>query len=179
MLAFLNQKRSVSVFWILFTMTILTLIGMQITGNPLITDAAPGGIVTFELIGTFTGSQLIIESWQGSLMTYAGLNMGLDFLFLTLYGITIALGCLLISVRLPESWQTVKRIGFGLAVGVLFAAFLDIIENVALIKLLLGSQNEILPFLAKWAAIPKFILVLMALLYVVGGLVPVLRKSSR
>lgn len=176
MLQVLNQNERVSVFCLLFTLTILTFVGIQITGEPLKTTVAPGGIITFELIGTFEGSQSIIDSWQGSTMTYAGINMGLDFLFLTLYGITIALGCLLIVERLPTHWQKLKQVGVWLAAGVLFAAFLDIIENIALIKLLLGSQNEFLPVLAKGTAIPKFILVLLSLLYVVGGLFPALKK---
>ncbi len=174
----LSQKQSVHMFWVLFTMTIATLVGMQITGNPLITEAAPGGIVTFELIGSFEGSQAIMDSWQGITMRYASINMGLDFLFLTLYGITIALGCLLISARMPEEWKTLKQIGWGLAVGVLLASALDIVENIALIKLLLGSQNEVLPVLARWVAIPKFILVLVALLYVIGGVIPVLKNRK-
>jgi hypothetical protein len=178
MMDLLSQKQLVRVFWILFTMTIIVLIGMQITGDPLVTKAAPGGIVTFELIGSFEGSQGIINSWKGSTMLYAGINMGLDFLFLTLYGFTIALGCLLISKKLPNHWSFVKQLGVWLAVGVLFAALLDIIENISLIKLLLGSQNALLPVLAKWVAIPKFVLVLMALLYVVGGVIPVLRNRQ-
>ncbi|MCF6237271.1 MAG: hypothetical protein L3J79_00390 [Candidatus Marinimicrobia bacterium] len=179
MLGFLNKERAVTVFWILFGMTILALIGMQITGKPLQTAVAPGGIITFELIGNFEGSQSIISSWQGQAMIYAGLNMGLDFLFLTLYGLTIALGCLLVAERLPTQWSGVKPLGTWLAMGVILAAGLDIVENIALIKLIMGSQNEMLPLLAKWVAIPKFILVLLALLYVIIGVVPVLRKSSR
>ncbi|MEA3285762.1 MAG: hypothetical protein U9Q77_00095 [Candidatus Marinimicrobia bacterium] len=176
MLAILNQEKIVPVFWILVGLTILTLLGMQITGEPLKTEAAPGGIITFELIGTLEGSQDIIKSWSGQTMIYAGINMGLDFLFLALYGFTIALGCLLISQRLPMQWSTVKKLGVWLAAGVLLASFLDIVENIALIKLLLGSQNEVLPVLAKWVALPKFTLVLMALLYVIGGVVPAVRE---
>ena len=178
MMLALNQRYIVPLFWVLFALTILVIIGMQISGGPLVTEAAPGGIITFELIGTFEGSQSIINSWQGRTMTYAGINMGLDFLFLTLYGITIALGCLLISERLPVQWEKLKQVGTWLAAGVLFAAFLDIIENIALIRLLVGSQNEILPVMAKWAAIPKFFLVLLSLVYVLGGLIPVLKRDK-
>jgi hypothetical protein len=171
-----DRETSIRTFWILFVLTLLTIIGMQITGAPLITDAAPAGIVTFELIGTFSGSQNIIQSWEGEPMTWAGINMGLDFLFLALYAVTIALACRLIADKYSN--QILKDVGTWLALGIVFAALLDIIENIALIKLLLGSQNEFLPVLAKWAAIPKFILVLLSLLYVIGGLYPALRKPS-
>ena len=169
--------KPVALFWTLFGLTILTIIGMQVTGAPLKTEAVPGGIVTFELIGTIEGSREIINSWQGVVMTYAGINMGLDFLFLTLYGITIALACMIVSDRLPVNMVMLKQIGVWLAVAVVFAAILDVIENIALIKLLLGSQNTMLPILAKWCAIPKFGLVLLALLYPVGGIIINSRKS--
>jgi len=175
---FLYLERPATIFWILFVFTVLTIIGMQVTGGPLKTDAAPAGIVTFELIGSAEGSQKIIDSWKGDIMTYAGINMGLDFLFLALYGITIALGCLIVSDKIPSSWVYLKKVGIWFAAGAIFAAFLDIIENIAMIKLLLGSHNQFLPVLAKWCAIPKFSLVLFSVLYIIGGLVTLLGKSG-
>lgn len=178
MLDILNEKTGVKIFWILFCLTTITIIGMLITGEPLKTEAAPGGILSFELVGTLDGSHAIINSWQNELLTYAAINMGLDFLFLSLYGMTIALSCLLISKRLPEHWKFLKKLGIWLAVFVIIAALLDILENIALIKLLLGSENALLPVLAKWCAIPKFLLVLLAIVYVIIGLYPVLRKAK-
>ena len=149
---------------------------MQITGAPLKTAAAPGGIVTFELIGTMEGSQQIINSWQGDTMIWAGINLGLDFLFLTLYGLTIALACLLVSEKVLSPFM--KKVGIWLAIGVLAAAVLDVVENISLINLLLGSDNASLPVLAKWCATPKFVLVLLSLLYVLGGIVPAVRNKG-
>ncbi|NQT61731.1 MAG: hypothetical protein HQ556_02125 [Candidatus Marinimicrobia bacterium] len=139
------------------------------TGSALVNETAPGGIVTFELVGTLAGSQSIVESWQGSAMTWAGINMGLDFLFLFLYGLTIALVCLILADRMPEKFQSLKTLGRWLAVGVLIAAGLDVVENISLILLLTGSENEFLPPLARWMSLPKFGLVLLSLLYIVGG----------
>ena len=149
---------------------------MQITGAPLNTEAAPGGIVSFELVGTLEGSQAIINSWQDDKMNYAGINLGLDFLFLSLYSITIALSCLLISVRLNEHLKFFKRLGVWMAVAVIIAALFDIIENIALIRLLLGSKNELLPVIAKWCAIPKFLIVTLSILYVIIGIFPILKS---
>jgi len=176
---FLNQKISVKIFWVLFCLTLITIIGMQITGRPLKTDAAPSGIVTFELIGTLEGGQAIVNSWQNGKIIYAGINMGLDFLFLSLYSITIALACLLISKRLPDSWNLYKNFGLYLAVAVIIAGLLDIFENIALINILLGSENELLPLLAKWCAIPKFLIVIVAIFYVISGLFLSLKKTRR
>ena len=177
MIRLFNTENSVKIFWTLFALTLIVLVGMQITGAPLKTTAAPGGIVSFELIGSFSGSQNIIQTWQGSTMLYAGLNMGLDFLFLTLYALTIALGCHLLAARMSPDRVFMKQTGIWLGYGILLAAFLDIIENISLIKLLTGSQSRLLPQLARWCATPKFILVLLALLYLIIGVLPVWKKS--
>lgn len=169
----------VKIFWILVIMTVLTVIGMQISGEPLKTEAAPGGIISFEFAGTLESSQEIINSWQGETMLWVGINMGMDFLFLTLYSITIALGCLLISQLFGEKNAVQSKLGIWLAGGVLLAALLDIIENIALIKLLLGSQNNFLPLLAKWMAIPKFLLVIGALIYVAQGAYPAIKQNRQ
>ncbi len=166
-------------FWVLFVLTALTYVGMQVTGSALVNDIAPGGIVTFELIGSMAGSQSIMDSWQGPSMTWAGMNMGLDFLFLVLYSLTISLGCVILAEKLPEKMQKLKRVGQGMSRIVFLAAGLDIVENIALMTLLTGSQNDYLPALARWCAIPKFGLVLIALLYVMGAGLVVLAKPKK
>mgnify|MGYP006919319516 CR=1 FL=1 len=164
-----QTQNKTGLFWILFALTVLTIVGMQLTGSALVNKTAPGGIVTFELAGTLAGSQGIIESWRGPAMTWAGINMGLDFLFLFLYAITIALGCLILAHRMPKNFRSLQTLGRWLALGILVAAGLDIVENISLILLLTGSENEFLSPLARWMALPKFGLVLLALLYIVGG----------
>ena len=174
----INLEKRSRFFWLLFALTMLVVIAMQITGQALKTVAAPGGIVSLELIGSLEGSRSIIHSWQGEAMTWAGINMGMDFLFLTLYGITISLGCLLTADNFRNHFQFLKRIGQWLAIGVLVAAFLDIIENVSLIALLVGNNHALLPAVARYCAIPKFTLVAISLFYILGGLLPGLRKPK-
>ncbi|MCF7923449.1 MAG: hypothetical protein K9M55_12185 [Candidatus Marinimicrobia bacterium] len=171
-----SQSRG-QLFWILFGFTLLTIIAMQITGAPLKTAVAPGGIVSFELVGTLVGSHRIIDSWQGPVMTWAGINLGLDFLFLFLYGITIALGCLILADKMPDKYKGLKIVGKWLAVGILVAAGLDFVENISLIALLTGSENQFLPVLARWCAIPKFGLILLSLLYVLSGVLIIIINS--
>jgi len=49
------------------------------------------------------------------------------------------------------------------------AAFLDAIENYALIRVLLGSTENIWPALARLCAGPKFLIVTLGLLYIICG----------
>ena len=109
-------------------------------------------------------------------MFYTGLSMGLDFLFLVAYSITIAIGCILIGSKLESRWLT---LGYWLAGAQILAAILDIIENLTLIGLLAGSTNVILPPLACWCAGPKFILVGSGLIYLIYGLLAILYHRIR
>ncbi len=165
----IHSPETKRLFWILFALTILALFGMQLTGAPLKTEIAQGGIITFELVGTLTGSQGIIESWQGTTMVWAGINIGLDFLFLFLYATTISLGCLILANKMPKNLHALSVLGVWLARGVILAAILDIVENIALILLLTGYKSEFLPQLARSVALPKFGLVFLALLYIVSA----------
>ena len=174
-----RTQNKTQLFWLLFGLTVPTIVGIQITGSALVNEIAPMGVVTFELVGTLSGSQSIVESWQGAAMTWAGINMGLDFLFLLLYSMTIALACLILAGRMPGNLQGLKILGGWLALGILIAAGLDAIENIALILLLAGSENEFLSPLARWMAIPKFGLVLLSLLYVGGAGVRELMNRTR
>jgi hypothetical protein len=61
------------------------------------------------------------------------------------------------------------RAGIWLAWGLVAAAFLDYLENYALIRNILGSELALWPVMARWCAIPKFILVGIGLLFVIGG----------
>lgn len=152
--------------FILFLILALTVMAvMQLLGAPLVTAVAPGGIVSFELAGSLSSAQAMIASWDGRAQIYAGLGLGFDYLFMLAYAGAIGLGCVLVARRLAT------RLGHALAWGVLLAALLDVVENIALIQLLLGQTAVFWPVLARWCAIPKFALVAAGLLYVLGGAV--------
>ena len=139
---------------------------MNSINSHLINDQVPNGIVSLELAGSITNAELILASWDKSAQFQAGLSMGLDFLFLIAYSITIALGCLLV---IKNSSIFIQKIGLWLAVSQFLAAGLDVIENLAMIKLLAGSTRDILPAIAYRCAIPKFIIILAGLVFLLAG----------
>jgi hypothetical protein len=167
----LSEPSQKSVFWFLFVFTIVLLVSMQVLGAPLNTEAAPAGIVTFEFARTLTAAQVIMDSWGGEGQVYAGLNLGLDYLFMAAYGLAIGLGCVLVARGLAERVKFLTPVGVVLAWGSLLAALLDALENYALIRVLLGSTNELWPVVAYWCAVPKFIIVAIGLLYIILGAV--------
>ncbi len=170
-----NKQKPVFIFLVILTVVVMAC--LQIIGGPLVTDAAPQGIVSYEFAGDLPTARAILESWGASGQVYAGLSLGLDFLFLFAYAGSIGLGCALAARKLAPKGGLVYRAGIWLAWGLLVAAFLDYLENYALIRILLGSELALWPGMARWCAIPKFTLVGIGLLYVlVGGLIALLRR---
>ncbi|MEW6717786.1 MAG: hypothetical protein AB1345_09810 [Chloroflexota bacterium] len=161
-----GQKRA---FVPLLVLTLAVLVGLQVLGSPLKTDAAPAGIVSFEFAGEQPVAQGIVESWGQRGQVYAGLNLGLDFLFLVAYASAIGLGCVLVARNLWARFEFLPLVGVVLSWGQFGAALLDSVENIALIQVLLGIKGEIWPAVALWCALPKFIIVALGLLYVILG----------
>ncbi len=163
-----GQKRAfIGVF--VFTLAIMT--GMNIIGHPLVNDTAPQGIVSFELAGSFEAAQRIMAAWGATGLISAGLSLGFDYLFLVVYAICIALGCVLVARALRYRVRIFQPIGALLAWAQFLAALLDAVENYALIRLLLGSAENRWPVLARLCAGPKFMIVAAGLLYIIGGLI--------
>lgn len=172
-----TQKR---VFVVLLMVTLVVMGGLRVLDGPLKTEAAPRGIVSFEFAGNLTSAGYILASWEPRGAVYAGLSLGLDFLFLFSYAGAIGLGCVLAARGLSQRMRTFSLLGAPLAWGQLWAALLDVFENIGLIHVLLGTESEIWPTLAFWCAIPKFFIVAAGLLYLVMSVfLLVIRKPQK
>lgn len=170
----LSPTRQNRLFIFFFILTVILMAALQILDGPLRTDAAPNGIVSYEFAGDLITAQQIIQSWGIAGLAYAGLSLGLDFLFMAVYPIAIGLGCVMVGRR----W--LPALGNLLAWGLLAAGLLDAVENIALIQILLGAVTELWPTLARWSAIPKFTLVAAGLFFVLLGAVgKVIQRQPR
>jgi hypothetical protein len=158
-----EQRR---VFGIVLVLTLGLMICLQVLGSPLKTSAAPAGIVSFEFAGTLDLAREIVDSWGTNGRVFAGLNLGLDYLFLVSYAICIGLGCVLLARSLADRSRFLHSIGMFLAWGQLGAGLLDSLENYALIRVLLGTELDYWPAVAHWCAIPKFVLVALGLIFI-------------
>jgi hypothetical protein len=156
-------------FWALAGLAVLAMVALQILDGPPKTDASPAGIVSFELAGNLSNSEKILNSWGPSAGVYAGLYRGLDFLFIAAYVSASGLGCALVGMMLAARYRPADAFGLAMAGGMLLAGLLDCTENYALIRLLLGSQNAALSSLVRMCALPKFLIVLLGLLFLAAG----------
>jgi hypothetical protein len=171
-----TQKRA---FVPLVVFTLVVMASLQVLGGPLQTEAASAGIVSFEFAGELSEARSMIESWGQKGQVYAALSLGLDYLFLVAYASAIGLGCVLVGRHLSERVTFVGTLAVVLAWGQLAAALLDSIENYALIRVLLGSEQGVWPLIARWCAMPKFLIVAAGLLYIIIGAMVIVVRGWR
>lgn len=151
---------------------------LNILDQPLRTEAAPYGIVSYELAGDVATAEAILASWDGRAKLYAAFGLGLDFLFMLTYSSTIALACIWASrsARMP---LVLIRTGVLLAWGQWLAAVFDAIENSALLTMLMRAPIAPWPEVATSFALAKFALISLGLTYAMGGLILFLIRSWR
>jgi hypothetical protein len=100
--------------------------------------------------------------------------LGLDYLFMLVYGVTLNLAC-------RWSAEKVGRANWGRWLGrlVWVAALLDAVENACLAIGLIGTAVSPYPEIATFSATAKFTLILLALAWSLFGLVAALRQKQR
>ena len=160
-----------SLFWFLLVFTLLLMYILNLAGAPLITSAAPTGIVSYELAGNPLNSEQILSSWNQTARLHAAFSLGLDYLFMVVYAAAISLGCIwAVEVIRSRSWP-LASLGVVLAWGQWLAAILDAVENIALTWILLNPVISPWPEIARWCATIKFALIFLGLVFALYGLV--------
>ncbi len=166
-LAFIPDNNRKRVFYIFFAATLLVMAVFRfILDPPLQTEAAPQGIVSFELAGSQLKADEIIASWDAAAQLYAAFGLGFDFLFMPIYATAIALGVLLAAGRHPGKFAT---FGAWVGWGAFVAALFDSAENVCLFNLLLGNIGADYAGMAAIYATLKFGLILLGIAFALIG----------
>lgn len=140
-----------------------------VIGDPLNTPEAPAGIISYEFAGNMAQVDLILESWDAYTRQFAAFALGLDYLYMPAYAVTISLACLWAGRWLSKLAWPFHKLSAWFAWGVWFAAGLDAIENFALAVLLFGFAREPWPQVAAISASFKFGFLIIGLLYFVYG----------
>ncbi|NIM92437.1 MAG: hypothetical protein GTO18_01815 [Anaerolineales bacterium] len=164
----------------LVIITITILIIMNVLDMPLKTDAAPNGIISFELAGDEDTVEAILDSWDKDQQLLASFTIGLDYLFLILYSTTIALGCIWAMFYFRWINSPLFVIGSWLAWFQWLAAIFDSVENASLMIILLGNPISPWAQISRVLAILKFAFVFIGVLYfLVTLLMRTFRRSRR
>lgn len=167
----LIQTRRLDILITLLILTIFLMVLLSIVGAPLTTPTAPNGIISYELAGSVSKVDEIINSWDHNAQLHAAFSLGFDYLFLVVYSTTIAFACIWAGEQLRSSDWPLAGLGVLLAWGLWLAALLDAVENLALVIMLFGEVVSPWPELARWCAIFKFSLIFIGMVYALLGLI--------
>ena len=151
---------------------------MKTFNKPLVNNVCKGGVISFELAKDLDCSEKIINSWNENAKLNMSLSLGFDFLFLLVYSSFIALLIFNINNKLWKS-KPFYKVGKLLIYAIFIAAFFDVIENIALIKLLLGDLKQIWSSIAYYFATIKFIIVLICIIYLLFSWSTLLFKKEK
>ena len=153
-------------FYVFFAMTIAIFGIFNILDQPLRTDSAPNGIVSFELAREVESAQSIVDSWDVSARLFAAFGLGFDYLFMPTYALALSLG-LLIAVGNKINRYAIFAGWMGW--GVFVAALFDAMENYMLWRVLTGDIISPYPEIAAICAMIKFILLILGLVTALSG----------
>jgi hypothetical protein len=163
--------------WLLALALVYAVVQIAIgaVNQPLTTDAAPDGIITLELAGTPAEASRIVDEWarEGAL-DEAGVSLGLDFLYMPLYAALLA--GIVVAVNRRPRW----RIGSAVAWAPFIAAALDVVETVALVRVVDDPSVDGWAAVARAFALGKFALLIVTVLFVVvAGAAGLVQRSGR
>lgn len=148
--------------------TLLLLLAMSPAENRMKDTGGPG-MVPFELTGGQDRADEILAEWGEEGQDAARESLWIDFGFLLAYGafLTLALAATR-DLAIQRGWQRLGAIGrVVVSFGALVAVF-DTIENVCLL-LTLDGAGAAFPLLATIFASCKFVLLAMAIAYILAG----------
>ncbi len=129
-----------AVFWPLLLITLFLLVLLNMEGKPMVTPAAPLGIVSYELAGSVSRAQEILASWDQRAQLSAAFSLGLDYVFMLAYSTTIGLACVWTADALRRRGWPLASVGAPLAWGLWLAAAFDATENIALVVILFRDR---------------------------------------
>ncbi|MEZ4587824.1 MAG: hypothetical protein R2909_15670 [Gemmatimonadales bacterium] len=160
-------------------LTLAVWLMLSVANAPLRTEAAPAGIVSFELAGSAEKADAVIRSWGPRQREAASFGLGLDFLFLLLYPTAISLAVAMVTERLILPAPRLAHWGRTISLALPAAAVLDAVENAALWRMLQLGATDGWARTAAVAASIKFALVAVGLLFLPIGLALARRRPGK
>lgn len=157
----------------LFVISFLLTVGWILFMGSQVRPLTSSDIVRFEFAGTQNQVEALLIEWkQKNWIVLAKNSVYLDFIFLFLYGATLALA----SLTFPGFTNKPGLLIWGQRFYrfSLYAALADFLENLCLLEVLYGSEHVFFPAAAWLFALIKFALVAGVLLFLVLCLVQAL-----
>ena len=151
---------------VLLIATGLLFAGAAVAARPLINDAAPLGLLSYELGGSVKEAITILDSWHDGHRIRAGFALGFDFLFMFSLTNLLALAAVRAAYRTQSENPRLASVGPALAWGQWIAGTLWIAQNLLLFTMLSGPVTSPRPEVVYWCGTIKFSLLGLGLAYV-------------
>lgn len=156
-------------WWLLALLTPLSLAlfsSLVTIDQPLRNTDAPQGVVSFEVARTEARAAAVLGSWDAQARARALASLGLDFIFLLVYPLWLAVAAWSIAPSLDRAGRKIDaRIGWLALSAIPF----DAVENAMLIEQLLDGASGAAAGVAWLCAVLKFLIVIVAGGFVVLG----------
>jgi|CXWL01.1.fsa_nt_gi hypothetical protein len=149
----------------LFVITVALAGVLRCQGTPLqsASDVATRGILSYEFSWNESTARAILESWS-KLTAVIQIQLKLDYIFLLFYPLLFSLACGMLA---DSTHNTVRAtIGSVLSWVVLLTGPFDAIENYALLNMIEHGASETMAKIAGAFAGAKFLLLVIALAYI-------------
>jgi hypothetical protein len=152
---------------------LLVFIAMRFQGAALKTAITPEGILNLEFANSPAKLMQILTTWD---LTIAKQNIWIDFLFIPSYVLLISM----LAAFCASKWENnfISKAGAIMVRGVFVAGVLDIAENLLMLESIAGNYTPSSLWLTYYCASIKFLIVSLALLYIVIS-IPVLLKNKK
>lgn len=157
--------------------TVVLLLAMSPAENRMKDTGGPG-MVPFELTGGQDRADEILAEWGEEGQDAAREQIWIDYVFLLVYGtfLTLALAAVRNMAR-ARDWRRLAGIGGRIVSFGALAAGFDALENTCLL-LTLDGAGAAFPLLATIFAACKFVLLAIAIAYLLAGLAMRLKSGS-
>lgn len=144
--------------WCFFaSLSVILLLQLRSIDAPLRLATTPFGIVSYEFAFTAARAAVMIGAWRDAgVLDSALVSLGVDIAFLLVYPWFFRSSAQLLARKVDTGFE---RVGAQLAALVLFCTPLDLIENLALWRMIVTGPSNMLAATAGIAASLKFVLV--------------------
>jgi hypothetical protein len=132
--------------------------------------------ISLQFAATPARAEALLERWRPAGLAHARLAIYIDFAFLVVYSMTLALACAIVARELAAISRRWRNFGIALAWGMLLTALFDATENVAMLVMIAdfgrsGHVGNLAPLVTTACASVKFVLFFSGVGYaVIGGL---------
>ncbi len=163
----IEEKYQGRVFAVLAIFSLLLSVYFATFMNSLRSAAVPQGVISFEFARTAAEATAILNHWSATDKTRILFHLGLDYLYLFVYGLSFSLGICLLRRKMTGF---LHKLGGFLCWFALLAIPMDAIENYALLLHILKRPTDLQATISVTCATIKFTTVFASLAYLLGGL---------